>query len=71
MRRSRQCPALTAWRDELRRGLRTSTTYDPLWRSACAEMTALEFEQDRLPEIADRHRADAKEIVRQAIQEAS
>jgi hypothetical protein len=34
-------------------------------------MTALEFEQDRLPEIADRHRADAKEIVRQAIQEAS
>jgi hypothetical protein len=39
-RRSHQWPALEAWRAELRRGLRTSTTYDPLWRSACAELTA-------------------------------
>ena len=35
-------PALDLWHEELRKGRRTPTTYDPLWRAACEEMNALE-----------------------------
>jgi hypothetical protein len=31
-------PALATWWKELRAGMRTLTTFDPLWRAACAEL---------------------------------
>ena len=35
-------PALARWRRELAAGERTITTFDPLWRAACAEAEQLE-----------------------------
>lgn len=59
-------PALAAWRAELVRGRRTPTTFDDLWRAACAEQSAIEFEADRLPSIAEGFRAKARQIVLKA-----
>lgn|GEM_PF-3278746 len=59
-------PALHAWRAELARGERTRSTFDHLWRAACAEQSALEFEQDGLPSIAEWFRADARRIICEA-----
>jgi hypothetical protein len=59
-------PALAAWRAELAAGKRTATTFDDLWRAACAEQSAIEFEQDGLPGRAEKFRAEAREIIRQA-----
>jgi len=60
-------PALDLWRQELRQGIRTTTTLDDLWRAACAEMTALEAHHDGLPEAARRDRRRARLIVRSAV----
>ena len=65
----RKYPALTAWHEELRRGERATTTSDALWRAACTEATAQEFES-----IPDLHRIlmrDAKRIIMDAIREGS
>jgi hypothetical protein len=35
-------PALGVWHKELRRGERTRTTFDALWRAACWEQSALD-----------------------------
>lgn len=59
-------PALSAWRRELAAGLRTPLTFAPLWRAACAEMNAVEFEAAGLPELAASSRRDAERIVRAA-----
>ena len=62
-------PALDAWHAELRRGERTRHTFDALWRAACTERTAQEFES-----IPDLHRIlmrDAKRIITDAIREGS
>lgn len=59
-------PALAAWRSELAAGKRAAWTFDPLWRAACAEMAALEFEADRLPRLAESCRRQAERIVRAA-----
>jgi hypothetical protein len=65
-----QNPALAAWRSELRRGERTTTGHDALWRAACAEMNAIEAEADGLGDAARRFRRRAAEILREAAQPA-
>ena len=57
--------ALRAWRDELRRGLRTSTTFDALWRAASAEMLAIDHKQ--IPELHDRFLEEARSILEKEI----
>ncbi len=57
-------PALDFWREELRRGKRTPTTFDPLWRAACAEMWALDMAE--YPSIAEGFRRDAVKTLRDA-----
>ena len=59
---NRRYPALAAWRDELRRGERTSTTFDALWRAACHQANAREFEN--IPELQARFLEDAQRIIR-------
>lgn len=58
-------PALAAWRAELTRGERTVTTFDPLFRAACAEMYVLEM-QTAVPEIALSYRRRAIGILQDA-----
>ena len=55
-------PALAAWHDELRRGLRTATTFDALWEARCCEANAQEFAF--IPELHARFLQDAQEIIR-------
>jgi len=62
-------PALAVWRRELATGKRTATTFDALWRAACAEMHAQEAAAARLPQIADAYRREAREILRRALTE--
>jgi hypothetical protein len=64
-------PALDLWRRELREGKRTPTTFDPLWRAACAEASALEFAGAGIPEIAESFRADARRIIHEAAEKAA
>ncbi len=59
-------PALDLWRDELRAGLRTPTTFDTLYAAACSEADAREFYGMRIPELGDACMARAREIIRQA-----
>jgi len=59
-------PALDAWRDELARGERMTSSFDALWKAACAEMNAIEAEADGLPDIAASYRAKAANILRDA-----
>jgi hypothetical protein len=56
-------PALDTWRRELATGQRTRTTFDALWRAACAEMAALEAP---VPEIRDSCLAEARRIIESA-----
>jgi hypothetical protein len=63
-------PALEAWWRELAAGARTPTTFDPLWRAACAEMSALDHEAAGLPTIAESFRKEARAIVRKAAMSA-
>jgi hypothetical protein len=57
-------PALAAWRRELAAGSRTTTTFDDLWRAACAEAWAEELAHT--PGIAASHRRIARAIIRRA-----
>ncbi len=66
MHEGRRFPALDLWHDELRAGLRTTTTFDTLYRAACAEADAREFYGMRMAELGDRSMARSREIIRQA-----
>lgn len=59
-------PALAAWRLELQKGLRTTTTFDALWRAACREAMAAEYEQI-VPMISEHYRAEAVKILERAV----
>lgn len=63
---SRRSPALTLWRRELAAALRTRTTFDDLWRAACAEQLAEDMEADGVPTNAVARRKEAAAIIRQA-----
>lgn len=60
---SYDAPALRLWRSELRRGLRTRTDFDWLWRAACLEIEAEEFEHDKLLTLASERRRLAAALV--------
>jgi len=60
-------PALEAWQRELREGKRTRATYDALWRAACTEANAREFES--IPGLHQRLMSDARKIIKQALRE--
>jgi hypothetical protein len=55
--------ALDAWRSELQRGERKPTTFDPLWRAACAEQDAVEMEGMGLPGLGRAFRDEARRII--------
>ena len=59
-------PALDLWRAELAAGKRTTTQFDALWHAACAEMWALEHEEQGLNEVAETYRVDAQRILAEA-----
>ncbi len=59
-------PALALWRDELHAGVRTPTTFDTLYRAACAEADAREFYGMRIPELGDHSMARSRAIIREA-----
>jgi hypothetical protein len=63
-------PALDAWRAELAEGRRTPTAFDWLWQAACCEQSAIEYEADGLPGIAEKFRSEAREIVHTAARSA-
>ncbi len=58
-------PALDTWRAELAKGERTAAMFDALWRAACAEVTALEF-QHVAPILAAGCCRDAARTIRAA-----
>ncbi len=64
-RKLRSYPALAAWRrryaDERR------YRFDALWRAACAEMNAIEAEQNGLSETAKQYLREARDILRSAL----
>jgi len=61
--------ALTVWRQEIGRGLEgqcgdpRTWRKDALWRAACHEAAALEYDGMGLPEAAERLRDRAAEII--------
>ena len=66
-------PALDLWRAELASGvdgqqLEVPRTwkFDALYRAACAEMWALEHEEQELYEVAETYRVDAHRILAEA-----
>lgn len=61
MKKPTKYPALECWRRELAAGERAPTDFDPLWRAACAEVSALEH--DRLPGIAASYWAEGRRIL--------
>jgi hypothetical protein len=63
----RQCPALAAWRDELRRGVRTIHDRDALAKAASWEAAAIEAERDGCPNTAIRCRQRVVDILDAAI----
>jgi len=67
-------PALTLWREELRRGYRRQRAdspatwrYDGLWRAACWEATAQQAARDGLAEMWHHAMARAREILSDAV----
>lgn len=56
-------PALDAWRRELAAGQRTPLTFDPLWKAACEEMSAVEYATAGLPTIAEALQREARKII--------
>lgn len=60
-------PALEAWWDELGQGVRTPTTSDALYRAACEEANAREFED--LPELHRGFMAEARRVIEVAVRE--
>ncbi len=65
----RRFPALETWRAELARGERTRTTFDAVWRAACAEANAAEAFSAGVPGLAGDFLADARSIIRKAAAE--
>jgi hypothetical protein len=63
-------PALDAWRAELKQGLRATHTFDALWRSACAEQSALNAAADGLYASARQDLRRAREILDEALRTA-
>ncbi|HEV8355679.1 MAG TPA: hypothetical protein VGQ17_02830 [Gemmatimonadales bacterium] len=63
MRCLRRSPALRLWRAELAAGVRTTTTFDALWRGACLEIEAEEWDRDGLPERASKLRKLAAALI--------
>ena len=63
MTRRFRTPALDLWQRELAAGKRTLTDYDPLWRAACEELSALE---QPTPELAESYLKRARRIIRDA-----
>ena len=63
-------PALAAWHDEMRRGLRKPTTLDALWRAACAEANAREF-AGTIPALHAAFMTDARRIIKTALRARS
>jgi len=57
-------PALDAWRRELAAGARTKYTFDPLWRAACEEMSALEAPT---PGLAASYLREARRMIAEAV----
>jgi len=57
-------PALDTWRAELAAGQRTRIDVDPLFRAACAEANALEFQA--IPTLAASCLRQAREIIADA-----
>jgi hypothetical protein len=57
-------PALDAWHRELAAGERATETFDALWRAACCEANAREFES--IPRIHQAFMEDARQIVLEA-----
>ena len=68
-RRHFPTPALDTWRAELRRRERTTTTFDPLFRAACAEAWAVEYAE--YPQVAEGFRRDAQRILKDALREGA
>ena len=60
-------PAIAAWDREFAGGTRTPETFDWLWRAACAEDWAREYEAMGLPTIARSYRARARSIIQKAV----
>lgn len=58
-------PALEAWRAELRAGMRTKLSFDPLWKAACEELNAIE----NPAELRACYIASARRIIRAAIRD--
>ena len=56
-------PALRLWQAELGRGVRTTTMFDDLWRAACLEIEAEEWERDGLSGRADGLRTLAAALI--------
>lgn len=63
-----QSPTLRLWQAELGTGVRTTTTFDDLWRAACLEIEAEEWERDGLPSRADKLRKLAAALIVTAAQ---
>jgi hypothetical protein len=57
--------ALNLWRRELAAGERTRSTFDALWRAACADMNALE--SAAIPHLATAYRQEAQRILTDAV----
>lgn len=61
--------ALPLWRAELAARLRTRETFDGLFRAACLECEAHDWERDRVPYVAERCRAEAARVIIAAVAE--
>lgn len=69
MRRARpvrKTVALGQWEREVRRSQRTPNTLDALWRAACAEREAIEWDALGFPAFAASCRARAQAIIQDA-----
>jgi len=65
----RKYPALALWHHQLAKGLRTKTTFDPVWLAACAEMNAIEAERFQMSETAEGYLKQSKQILAEALAE--
>ena len=63
MTAGRSVGALKRWRQELAAGTRTRLTMDRLWKAACREAMAGDFDRLGLPAVADAIRREAAQII--------
>jgi hypothetical protein len=61
--------ALGAWYREMAAGQRSASTFDPLWRAACLETEAQEWESMGLASIGAKCRQEARVIIALAARE--